>query len=318
MANKIGAVQNGILEDVITGLNRPQKELPSKYFYDKRGSKLFEQITRLPEYYPAHCEKQILQQYIGEIADYIASDTVIVELGSGSSSKTRLLLDHIPELAGYIPVDISKQYLTMVEQQLRDEYPNIFVDAVCADYTKPFQLAKNEHNFRYYLFFYPGSTIGNFLLNQARNFLQRISEFMVPGGGLIIGVDLEKDSKKIEPAYNDSQGITAAFNKNLLVRLNRELDTDFNIHNFRHKAYYNTSKSRIEMHLVSMKEQFVQLDGQKIRFKKGETIHTENSHKYSLSKFESLVSKWFRVEKIWTDKDELYSVQYLVKKRTKL
>ncbi len=314
MDEKVSERETSMLRDVLNGLQKPQKSIPSKYFYDERGSKLFEQITRLEVYYPARCEKQILRENIGEIAACIESDSVIIELGSGSSNKTRLLLDHLPRLAGYIPVDISKKYLADVEKQLNVEFPDLFVKAVCADYTQPFQLPPIERDFKYYVIFYPGSTIGNFDPDEARRFLKQISRFLVPGGGLLIGVDLEKDPVILEAAYNDEEGVTAAFNKNLLVRLNRELGADFDLGLLQHKAFYNTEKNRIEMHLVSAAKQVVNLSGVQIHLDQNETIHTENSCKYSLRQFEELVSPWFSVKNIWLDQDELFSVQYLVKK----
>lgn len=303
-----------MLEEVLAGLQKPQKVLSSKFFYDERGSELFEQITRLKEYYLTRTEYKIMQDHIGEITSAIGLESVIVEPGSGSSKKVRLLLDHLREVSAYIPVEISQEYLTDVVNELRREYPNLLIKPVCADYTKPFQLPEVNKPFEYYVVFYPGSTIGNFYPDEAQRFLQMLSEFMVPGGGLLIGVDLKKDSAILEAAYNDSKGVTAAFNKNMLVRLNRELDADFNLEQFDHQAFYNEEKGRIEMHLVSVQNQTVHISGKSIPFKKGETIHTENSYKYSPDDFKMLVSDWFEVEKIWTDDDDLFSLQYLVKK----
>lgn len=303
-----------MLEEVLAGLQKPQKVLSSKFFYDERGSELFEQITRLKEYYLTRTEYNIMQDHIGEITSAIGSGSVIVEPGSGSSKKVRLLLDHLREVSAYIPVEISQEYLADVVNELRREYPNLLIKPVCADYTKPFQLPEVNKPFEYYVVFYPGSTIGNFYPNEAQRFLQMLSEFMVPGGGLLIGVDLKKDSAILEAAYNDSKGVTAGFNKNMLVRLNRELDADFNLEQFDHQAFYNEEKGRIEMHLVSVQNQTVHISGKSIPFKKGETIHTENSYKYSPDDFKMLVSDWFEVEKIWTDDDDLFSLQYLVKK----
>ncbi|MBN2732867.1 MAG: L-histidine N(alpha)-methyltransferase [Balneolaceae bacterium] len=302
-----------MLEEVLTGLQKPQKALSSKFFYDERGSELFEQITRLKEYYLTRTEYKIMQDHIGEITSAIGSESVIVEPGSGSSKKVRLLLDHLPEVSAYIPVEISEEYLTDVVNELRREYPDLLIKPVCADYTKPFQLPEIDKAFEYYVVFYPGSTIGNFRPAEAQDFLKLLSDFMVPGGGLLIGVDLKKDSTILEAAYNDSKGVTAAFNKNMLVRLNRELDADFDLEQFDHQAFYNEKKGRIEMHLVSVQNQTVHISGKSIPFKKGETIHTENSYKYSPDDFKMLVSDWFEVEKIWTDDDDLFSLQYLIK-----
>lgn len=300
--------------EVREGLTRPQKRLSSKYFYDERGSELFEKITRLDEYYPTRTEQQIMRRHIGAIAEAVGPGAVIIEPGSGSSRKTRMLLDHLPGVAAYVPVEISQKYLGRVVQELQDEYPSLLIRPVCADYTRSFQLPDIDKPFDYYVVFYPGSTIGNFRPAAARSFLARWADFMVPGGGLLIGVDLKKDRQILEAAYNDSRGVTAAFNKNMLVRLNRELNTDFNVDQFEHRAFYNEEEGRMEMHLVSRVPQTVHLDGTAIHFGEGETIHTENSYKYTPAEFASLVGEWFEVRKMWTDPDELFSVQYLVKK----
>lgn len=303
-----------MLEEVLAGLEKEQKSLPSKFFYDERGSELFEQITQLDEYYPTRTEQKIMRRNIGEIARAIGPESVIIEPGSGSSKKVRLLLDHLPDISAYVPVEISQEYLGKVVQELRQEYPDLLIKPVCADYTKPFQLPDIDKPFEYYVVFYPGSTIGNFEPDKAQNFLKLLGDFMVPGGGLLIGVDLKKDCKILEAAYNDSEGVTAAFNKNMLVRLNRELDADFEVNQFAHHAFYNKQKGRIEMHLVSKVQQRVKVDSQFFHFTEGETIHTENSYKYSLDDFKALVSDWYKVKRVWTDEDDLFSVQYLVKK----
>lgn len=311
---ELSVAQHQMFEEVMEGLLRSQKMIPSKFFYDERGSELFEEITRLEEYYPTRTERCILEDHIEEIAKAIGDQSVIVELGSGNSTKTRLLLDHIPDLSGYVPVDISEEYLMKTVQALKDEYPGLAIKPVCADYTKPFQVPPIAEPFEYYVIFYPGSTIGNFHPEKAQHFLKTTSKLLVPGGGMLIGVDLKKDREILEAAYNDAKGVTAEFNKNMLFRINRELNGDFSIGEFRHLAYYNEDKGRIEMHLVSGSDQKVHLSGEVIHFEEGETIHTENSYKYSLQEFEELVSEWFKVEKVWTDEDDLFSMQYLVKK----
>lgn len=314
MQNDSGPEQQQMLKEVLDGLSRAQKMLPSKYFYDERGSELFEQITSLEEYYPTRTEKKILENHINEIAERVGSESVIIELGSGSSQKTRLLLDHLPDLSAYVPVDISEKYLQKVANDLREEYPNLPIVPVCADYTQPFDIPNIDRPFEYYVVFYPGSTIGNFQPHQAQKFLQSIARFLIPGGGMLIGVDLKKDVEVLEKAYNDEAGVTADFNKNMLVRLNRELGADFEVENFRHEALYNREQGRIEMHLVSEANQQVHLNGTTIDFQKGESIHTENSYKYLLEEFRELVSSWFEVEKVWMDDNEFFSIQYLVKK----
>lgn len=314
MSNNSEAARRQMLREVKDGLKQPQKQLPSKYFYDKRGSELFEQITRLDEYYLTRTEKKILRNNIDEIAGRIGQNSVVIELGSGSSQKTRMLLDHLPDLSAYIPVDISEKYLETVVRELRKEYPGLLIKPVCADYTKPFDLPEIDRPFEYYVVFYPGSTIGNFRPAEARQFLKSIARFLVTGGGMLIGVDLKKDKEILEKAYNDKEGITAAFNKNMLIRLNRELGSDFKVEAFRHQAIYNRQKGRIEMHLVSEVNQQIHLNGEALILKKGESIHTENSYKYSLEELRELVSPWFDVAKVWTDEDQLFSIQYLVKK----
>lgn len=311
---KLSAPQRQMFEEVLEGLHRPQKMIPSKFFYDERGSELFEEITRLEEYYPTRTETQILEKNIEEIAAAVGDQSVIVELGSGNSTKTRLLLDHLSDISAYVPVEISEEYLMKTVQSLKDEYPNLSIKPVCADYTKPFQIPPVAKPFEYYVIFYPGSTIGNFRPDRAQNFLKTISKLLVSGGGMLIGVDLKKDREILEAAYNDAKGVTAEFNRNMMVRMNRELNADFCIDEFEHLAFYNEEKGRIEMHLVSKIAQEVHMNGEVIHFEKGETIHTENSYKYSPAEFESLVNEWFEVKKIWTDKDDLFSMQYLVKK----
>ncbi|MDZ7716186.1 MAG: L-histidine N(alpha)-methyltransferase [Balneolaceae bacterium] len=314
MSAELSLTQQQMLDDVLNGLSQQQKMLPSKYFYDERGSELFEEITQLEEYYPTRTETRILEEHIEEISRAIGEQSVIVELGSGNSTKTRLLLDHMSDISAYVPVEISEEYLMKTVRSLKEEYPDLPIKSVCADYTKPFQIPPIEKPFEYYVIFYPGSTIGNFRPESAQKFLKTISKLLVPGGGMLIGVDLKKERDILEAAYNDEKGVTAEFNLNMLVRLNRELNADFNIDNFEHLAFYNEEKGRIEMHLKSETKQVVHLNGEAIYFEKGETIHTENSYKYSLSEFESLVSRWFKVEKVWTDKDDLFSMQYLVKR----
>lgn len=303
-----------MMQEAFAGLKKVQKTLPSKFFYDERGSQLFEKITKLDEYYLTRTEYQIMHDHISEIASAVGPESVIIEPGSGSSKKVRLLLDNLPDITGYIPVEISQEYLSQVVKELRKEYPNLLIKPVCADYTQPFQLPRLYKPFEYYIVFYPGSTIGNFRPEEAQQFLQMLSGFMVPGGGLLIGVDMKKDKAILEAAYNDSKGITAAFNKNMLVRLNRELGADFDVDWFTHEAIYNEGKGRIEMHLVSDQEQAVHIGDEVFYFEEGETIHTENSYKYSPGDFKALVSDWFEVKKVWTDDEELFSLQYLVKK----
>ena len=311
---ELNAPQRQMFEEVVEGLRRPQKMIPSKFFYDERGSELFEEITLLDEYYPTRTETRILEDHIEEIAEAVGEQSVIVELGSGNSTKTRLLLDHMSDISAYVPVEISEEYLMKTVRSLKDEYPDLSIKPVCADYTKPFRIPPIAKTFEYYVIFYPGSTIGNFRPERAQQFLKTISRLLVPGGGMLIGVDLKKGRDTLEAAYNDAKGVTAQFNLNMLLRLNRELNADFQIDNFEHLAFYNEEKGRIEMHLKSNTRQEVHLNGEAIHFEEGETIHTENSYKYSLNEFRALVNDWFKVERVWTDEDDLFSMQYLVKR----
>lgn len=314
MESQVPASRQSMLEEVLYGLRQPQKQLPSKFFYDKRGSELFEQITRLDEYYLTRTEISILKTHIDEIAEHIGPRAMIVELGSGSSKKTRLLLERLRSPAAYIPVDISEEYLLKVVNRLRMEYPKVSIIPVFADYTSRFELPDLTQDYNNQVVFFPGSTIGNFRLDTARVFLDTVASLTKENSGMLIGVDLKKEREILEAAYNDSAGITAKFNKNMLIRLNNELGADFSVDCFAHHAWYNEEKGRIEMHLVSRKDQLVHIGGEGIRFKEGETIHTENSYKYSQEEFEALVSDWYNIEKVWTDERDYFSLQFLTKK----
>lgn len=301
-----------MLDEVLEGLQKPQKTLPSKYFYDKRGSELFEQICELDEYYPTRTEFSIMRENIEEITAQLGGNIQFIELGSGSSLKTRLLLDHLPDIDSYVPVDISDDFLADVAIDLQSEYPILDIMPVAADYTQPFDLPQKNHETRR-IAFYPGSTIGNFTKEQAAEFIALIAGLVVENGGLLIGFDLLKDEETLISAYDDSKGITAEFNKNILWRINRELDANFNPDAFEHKAIFNEKKNRIEMHLISQADQVVRILGDTITFSKGETIHTENSHKYSLESFREITAPYFHPVQTWMDKDEMFAVQFLEK-----
>lgn len=311
MNNKRTANRQSMLGEVLEGLRQPQKRLPSKYFYDEKGSELFDQITYLEEYYLTRTERAILQDNIDEITSAIGSNAMIVEPGSGSSKKTRILLEELDEPAAYVPVDISGQFLLRVVNNLRMEYPRISIIPVFQDYTSEFDLPDLGGSYKHQVVFFPGSTIGNFRPAMARSFLKTIARSTDPDSSLLVGVDLKKDKKTLEVAYNDSQGLTAAFNKNILRRLNRELDADFDLDQFIHRAFYNEEEGRMEMHLVSQREQRVTVGGEQVTFDKGESIHTENSYKYSLEEFEEMVAGLYSVKKVWTDNQDYFSVQYL-------
>lgn len=306
--------QKLMLEEVREGLSKPQKTLPSKYFYDEYGSELFDDITRLEEYYPTRTEKLILETYIDDIVEVLGKRVLLIEPGSGNSYKTRLLLDNLKKIAGYIPMDISEEFLYKAADALQEDYPKIPIVPIQVDYTQPFELPAFPSYCRKVVFF-PGSTIGNFEADTAKRFFEVIHDILGENGGFLIGVDLKKDIEVLEAAYNDRKGVTAAFNLNILTHINNQIGTSFDTSKFRHKAIFNTEESRIEMHLYALEDHSVQVNGTKFSFKEGEFIHTENSHKYSLDAFKSLVAPWFDVKKVWTDEDQFFSLQYLEPKK---
>ena len=309
----VNSVVTDLREDVLEGLKKSQKSISSKYFYDERGSELFEQICNLEEYYPTDAELEILEKYTEEISKAIGPNSLIIEFGSGSSRKTRLLLEELNNIEGYVPVDISKDFLHEEAEKLHEEFPDLEIKPVAADYTKPFELNMSAHAEKRVIFF-PGSTIGNFTPDQAKEFLFQSADLLNQSGGLLIGVDLKKDPQILNKAYNDSEGITAEFNKNLLERINRELDGNFDLDQFRHRAFYNEEEGRVEMHLVSLENQTVTVAGEQVEFKKGEMIHTENSYKYSVEEFEELISDQYILKKTWLDSDGLFSLHYFEKR----
>jgi L-histidine Nalpha-methyltransferase len=276
------------LREALEGLRRTPKELPCKYFYDERGSQLFDRICELDEYYPTRTELGILQAHAAEMAAALGTNCLLVEYGSGSSLKTRLLLKHLAEPVAYMPVDISREHLAKSAARLAERFPALDVRPVCADFTAPMRLPPTVRPAMRKAVYFPGSTIGNFAPDEALNLLKGIAQLGGPGGGLLIGVDLKKDRAILEPAYNDSLGVTAAFNKNLLVRMNRELGCDFAVERFRHHACYNDRLGRVEMHLVSEADQVVRVGGERVRFARGEGVHTENSYKWAIDEFAAL------------------------------
>ncbi|MEX2456888.1 MAG: L-histidine N(alpha)-methyltransferase [Balneolaceae bacterium] len=303
-----------LFTDVIEGLAQDQKMLPSKYFYDERGSELFELICEQIEYYPTDAEVEIMKTHIGEMVSIFGEGVQLVELGSGSSMKTRLLLEHLKNMAGYVPVDISEEFLLSESEKLRGEYPGLKIDPVAADYTGSFKIPVNPAAKKKVIYF-PGSTIGNFTRIEAKAFLKTIASMIAPGDGLLIGVDRKKDKDVLEKAYNDKNGVTAEFNLNLLKRLNRELDADFDLDNFEHNAIYNADEGRVEMHLISQKEQEVRVGDRIFLLQKGETIHTENSYKYTTEEFADLASEEFNLKHTWTDQRNFFNVHYLSLKK---
>ncbi len=296
---------------MLQGLQDARKELPSKYFYDEVGSQLFEQICELDEYYLTRTELSIMQAYMHEIVSLLGPNCLLIEYGSGSSTKTRMLLNALQDPAGYVPIDIAKDQLLRSAASLTLAYPELEVLPVCADYTSDFELPLPKKPALRRVAYFPGSTIGNFDREPAKHFLQQIAK-VCQGGGLLIGVDLKKDFNILHRAYNDSQGVTAQFNKHLLVRMNQELDANFQLNQFAHYAFYNPGQSRIEMHLVSLKNQTVRIGKSEIAFKLGESIWTESSYKYNPDEFAQLAATaGFIVERVWTDPRKLFSVQYL-------
>lgn len=302
-----------IIDEIIECLDQSPKQLPSKYFYDEIGSRLFDKITKLYEYYPTRTELKIIKENIDEIGELLGENIELIEPGSGSSQKTRILLDHVSTIDSYVPIDISGDYLFDVADILRAEYPELTIKPVVADYTNGVDLPENDRDSRKIVFF-PGSTIGNFELNIVQRFFSIVSDIIGTEGGLLIGVDLKKDIKVLEAAYNDNSGITAEFNKNILSHLNNLINTDFEPKNYTHKAVWVEEKGAIEMRLYSNKDHAVTINEKSFDLKKGEYLHTEDSHKYRLGDFAEMVSPWFRVKKVWVDENRLFSVQYLVPK----
>jgi dimethylhistidine N-methyltransferase len=299
------------LAEIVDGLSQAQKSLSPKFFYDARGSKLFDEICELPEYYLTKTELAIMRAHIGDIAALVGPQASLIEFGSGSSLKTRILLDGLDRLAAYVPVDISREHLMTAAESLAADYLDIEVWPVLADFMQPFELPNPSVMPLRNIVYFPGSTIGNFSPDKAHSLLTVMHEEAGEDGALLIGVDLQKDRAVIERAYNDSAGVTAEFNLNVLTRINTEFGANFDVDLFRHHAVYNEEHGRIEMHLISECEQTVCIDGRSFSFEKGETILTEHSHKYTLEQFGKIANRaGFAVDTVWTDPEELFSVQY--------
>ena len=306
-----GPATSDFARDLVAGLRATPKRIAPKYFYDAAGSRLFERITTLPEYYPTRAEMQILRERAGAVAALVPAEGALVEFGSGSSAKVRLLLARMPKLRAYVPVDISGEFLGEEARRLRAEHSSLQVVPVAADFTKPFALPDAVRGLPRAGFF-PGSTIGNFDPDDAKAFLRNAAGVLGGGAAFIVGVDLVKDEAILNRAYDDAQGVTAAFNLNLLARANRELKADFDLDAFAHHAFFNEEQSRIEMHLVSRRVQQVHVAGATFTFDEGETIHTENSYKYTVDGFLRLAAEaGWRGSDVWTDKDRLFSVHAL-------
>lgn len=308
------AKNQDLLSAAIAGMSADPKRMSPKWFYDQTGSALFEEITKLPEYYPTRTETAILEERVGELVTRLSDQTALVELGSGASVKTRILLDKLPQLTNYVPLDISAQFLGEIASALATDYPHLNVSPMVADFMTDIELsAELEH--RKKLVFFPGSTIGNLERSEAIALLSRLRKW--PNvSAFVLGVDLVKDTKTLVSAYDDSAGVTARFNKNLLTRLNREALADFNLDAFAHEARWNAKLERIEMHLVSLVDQEIKLGGFLFRFTKGESLHTENSHKYSAYGLREMVNKTgWSIAEFWTDSQEHFAVSILIPDR---
>ena len=296
-------------EDVLTGLAEYPRSLPCKYFYDHRGSALFDQICELDDYYLTRTESAIVKRHAHEMGQQIGEGAMLVEYGSGSSSKTRLLLDHLPEPVAYVPVDISRRHLSQVSLELQREYPEIEILPVAADFTCEFSLPEPSGDFTHAAVYFPGSTIGNFQQHEAEKLLESIAVLCGRGGGLLIGIDLDKDPGILELAYNDPEGITAEFNLNLLHRIRGELGAKIDIENFEHVACYDHENSRIEISLRSLCDQVIEIDAQSFDLSAGELIHTEYSHKYTIEGFaEIAATAGLTLRRSWTDENEYFAV----------
>ena len=301
------------LNDVVSGLSGPRKKLKCKYFYDERGSALFDQICDLNEYYLTRTEQWIMEHYIDEMAQQIGSGVALVEFGSGSSVKTRTLIEALDTLAAYIPVDISEDHLLKTAESLKVRYPSVEILPLVADFIVEFQLPRPSHPTSRVAVYFPGSTIGNFLPSEASRMLSLIAGLQGVNGSLLIGIDLQKDPSIIEAAYDDAENVTAEFNLNLLHRINKELGGDFEVSQFRHHVKYDPENGRVEMYLTSLCDQTVDIQGRKFLFAAGEGVLTEYSHKYTIDGFTTMAgAAGFGLRKFWTDPDRQFAVLHLV------
>jgi dimethylhistidine N-methyltransferase len=313
-ANRNLAIRDREISEIVAGLSAAQKQISPKYFYDERGSQLFDDITQLPEYYLTNTELGIMHDNIAEIVSSVGKQASLIEFGSGSSLKTRVLLEHLSELAAYVPVDISSEHLHASAQQIRDRFPHVEVLPVVADFTRTFALPKPMVMPERNIIYFPGSTIGNFEHDMAMELLRVMHQEAGKGGALLIGVDLQKDPNIIENAYNDSAGITAEFNLNMLQHLNRDYGANFDVGEFAHSANYDESEGRVVIELISQADQTFEVGDTAFDIAGGEAILTEYSHKYTLEGFASMANAaGFTVDKVWTDTKQLFSVQFLTR-----
>jgi len=302
-------ISEDFLAEVVSGLSSSPRTLPCKFFYDERGAELFQKICELPEYYITRTETELLRRYGAQMAESIGANAELIGFGTGAGIKTRMLLEHLENPIAYVPVDISKQRLTDSAAELSRAMPALEILPVCGDYLQPLQLPKSQRKPDHVAVYFPGSTIGNLEPEVAADFLRRVCRLCGRSGGLIIGVDLHKERAVLEAAYNDSAGVTAHFNLNLLVRANRELGADFDLPLWRHQAIFNDADGRIEMHLISEADQTVHVGGHEFRFALGGKIVTEFSYKYTQEKFVRLaVSAGFQLARVWTDPKQLFAV----------
>lgn len=301
----------GFAADVLDGLSRAEKRLSCVYFYDAVGSELFDEITRLPDYYPTRIETDILAAHGEEMLDGAGEDAALVEFGSGSSRKTEILLERAPRLALYAPIDVCASALEKARSRLSARFPHLRVRPIVADFSRPAPLPADLAD-RRRIGFFPGSTIGNFTPDEARALLLAMRVLLGPGGRLIVGVDLKKDPSRLIAAYNDAHGVTAAFNLNLLARINRELGGGFDLSGFGHQAIYDERAGRIEMRLVSRRRQTAKIGGRDFAFSRGEAIHTEDCYKYGVDEFRATASDaGWAPGRVWTDGEALFSVHEL-------
>lgn len=302
----------GSVAEILEGLKAPQKRIPSKYFYDRRGSELFDRISELPEYYPTRAEARIMREHLDEIAALVGPRAAVIELGAGSGAKARSLLRRLDHPVAYVPVEISGDYLRLQALALRRDFPGLIIEPVVADFTQPFDLPRHAVEPKRNLIFFPGSTIGNLSRADALDLLERMRRSARPGGAMLIGVDLIKSPETVAAAYNDAAGITAEFNRNALHHLNHGFGADFRPELFRHEAVYDPAYDRIEMRLIALIAQTATLAGESIAFEAGEYIVTEHSHKYSIASFADLAAEaGWRHETAWTDQAGLFSVHFL-------
>jgi len=302
------------LREILTGLSHGRKAISSKFFYDEKGSRLFDQICELPEYYLTRTELAILRKHAAEIAESVGQQASLIEFGSGSSLKIRILLENLDRLSAYVPVDISRDHLVMAADEIAREFTEVEVLPVAADFTYPFDLPDPVETPVRNVVYFPGSTIGNFSPAAAHDLLRVMHHEAGENGALLIGIDLQKDKSVIERAYNDSAGITAEFNLNILLRINRDFGANFDLDKFHHCATYNEQFGRIEMYLVSACDQVVTIGDHHFTFAAGESLLTEHSHKYTIEGFAAMAARaGFSLEKSWSDTGDMFAVLYFLR-----